>query len=213
MQTINISISLLGFWYIGTGQEAGAYADSLVLKDSNGLPYIPGKTIKGMFRNSFVLCLHNGLVDQDQLDYLFGIPGSSLIPSRSLTNKIDEEDELNTSGKLSFNSAELSSPEKKILIDEQLKDYLYRTVQSTAIEKEGKKAGVAKDGSLRSIEVTIPLDFMTSINIDDITYGVGEAFETQEELITKLKIAASLITEIGGKRRRGFGRCIIKVEE
>ena len=207
MQTINISISLLGFWYIGTGQEAGAYADSLVLKDSNGLPYIPGKTIKGMFRNSFELCKHNGLVDQDQLDYLFGIPGSSL------TNKIDEEDELNTSGKLSFNSAEFSSPEKKILIDEQLKDYLYRTVQSTAIEKEGKKAGVAKDGSLRSIEVTIPLDFMTSINIDDITYGEGEAFKTQEDLITKLKIAASLITEIGGKRRRGFGRCIIKVEE
>ena len=70
MKTVKIKISLLGYWYIGTGHEAGAYADSIALKDRDNLPFIPGKTLKGMFRNSAQLCCNNSILTEDEMDVL-----------------------------------------------------------------------------------------------------------------------------------------------
>lgn len=48
MKDLNIKIEFFSPWHCGSGLSAGADADSLVIKDTNGLPYIPGKTIKGL---------------------------------------------------------------------------------------------------------------------------------------------------------------------
>ena len=39
-------------WHCGSGLAAGADVDALVIKDSDGLPYIPGKTMKGLLREA-----------------------------------------------------------------------------------------------------------------------------------------------------------------
>lgn len=204
MENITIKISMLGYWYIGTGHEAGAYADSVVLKDVDNLPYIPGKTLKGMFKNAARYCELN----EDYIKVLFGEPGSSLIKNKGSYTMRDLEgiDELNTSGILSFNSAELTPDEKEQISNGNYHDYLYRTVQSTAIDKDG----VAKDKSLRTIEVTIPLTFETEINLDT-GKKFQEQYESADEVRKQLKTMAAFITEIGGKRRRGFGRCLVEV--
>ncbi len=48
MKDLTIKIEFFSPWHCGSGPSAGADADSLVIKDINGLPFIPGKTIKGL---------------------------------------------------------------------------------------------------------------------------------------------------------------------
>ena len=204
MKTVKIKISLLGYWYIGTGHEAGAYADSIALKDRDNLPFIPGKTLKGMFRNSAQLCCNNSILTEDEMDVLFGVPGTSL--ERPCDNNDLDNDELATSGILHFNNAELTGSEKNEIKEQDLSRHLYKIIQSTAIDKNG----VAADKSLRSCEVVVPLNFITSISYED-NQKFNDTFESEDKLKELLKTLASFITEIGGKRRRGFGRCLVEV--
>lgn len=39
-------------WHCGSGLAAGADLDALVVKDKEDLPFIPGKTIKGLVREA-----------------------------------------------------------------------------------------------------------------------------------------------------------------
>ena len=49
---IRYQIELHTWWHCGSGQSAGADVDALVIKDKNGMPFIPGKTIKGLLRDA-----------------------------------------------------------------------------------------------------------------------------------------------------------------
>ncbi|MCF6299379.1 MAG: RAMP superfamily CRISPR-associated protein, partial [Thiomicrorhabdus sp.] len=40
------------YWQISTGRGAGYFMDSLIDKDVHGLPYVSGKTLKGVFRSA-----------------------------------------------------------------------------------------------------------------------------------------------------------------
>lgn len=213
MKPINIKIKLLGYWYIGTGHEAGAYADSVVLKDHEKLPFIPGKTLKGMFRNSFTH-INKSIFDDEKknkhdelINLFFGRAGVSLTDLED-PNKYDS-DQLNTNGILCFNNAELTQNEKQEILGGNLTDYLYTTVQSTKIGSDG----IAENKSLRAVEVCVPLTFKTEIDINQCSKNDIVGFISRDEIVKKIKVAAALITEIGGKRRRGFGRCIIEVLE
>jgi len=45
-------VKFLDFWHISSGESGGAIYDYLVKKDNNMMPYIPGKTIKGLVREN-----------------------------------------------------------------------------------------------------------------------------------------------------------------
>ena len=51
-KTINITIRFFSQWHCGSGTSAGADVDELVVKDKNGMPFIPGKTLKGLIREA-----------------------------------------------------------------------------------------------------------------------------------------------------------------
>src|SRR5690554_1178879 len=40
-------------WAITSGEGAGAYADITTVKSPQGLPFIPGKAVKGLLRDAF----------------------------------------------------------------------------------------------------------------------------------------------------------------
>lgn len=40
------------YWHLSSGLSGGAKLDSMVVKDSDNLPYAPGKTIKGLVREA-----------------------------------------------------------------------------------------------------------------------------------------------------------------
>lgn len=52
MKTINYSIQIYTYWHCGSGLAAGADVDLLPVKNKKGLPYVPGKTIKGLVREA-----------------------------------------------------------------------------------------------------------------------------------------------------------------
>ena len=65
-------IRFLSQWHCGSGLAAGADVDSLVVKDKNNLPYVPGKTIKGLVREAAEDILQFRGTDKAKLADLFG---------------------------------------------------------------------------------------------------------------------------------------------
>lgn len=52
MNNIRYTIQFYSPWHCGSGLSAGADLDALVTKDKSKMPYIPGKTLKGLIREA-----------------------------------------------------------------------------------------------------------------------------------------------------------------
>ena len=48
--TVWVDFSILSYWHAGSGQGRSAVSDALVQNDRNGLPFLPGRTVKGLLR-------------------------------------------------------------------------------------------------------------------------------------------------------------------
>lgn len=183
MKTIHFSFQFYGYWHIGSGLSGGTKADSLVLKDQNNLPYIPGKTIKGLFRHaaSELASLSNSYLNNVEIQKAFGSFGY-----------LEE-----SASPLFFSDAQLTLSDVDLILTKGLSESLYEVISSTKINENG----VAEDKSLRQMEVTVPL----------LLYGSIQDFEGGNfELLQK---TAPMIKYIGLNRSRGLGRCEIKIFE
>lgn len=199
--SLEINAQFLSYWHIGTGRGSGQNLDALVEKDSNGLPYIPGRTIKGLFRDAFFKL--DQWQSKEQTDLLFGTRTNNGSNTRDETQP----------GLLRFSNLELS--EKGYLIKQSsLIPHLYQALASTQIDE---KTGSAKDQSLRMIEVVIPTNLTGTVSLlEPIGKSKHQLLQRQfieqeniKELVTQ---AASLITHIGANKNRGFGRVALEVK-
>lgn len=133
MSTIKYEIEFFSNWHCGSGLAAGADVDALVIKDNNGIPYVPGRTIKGLLREAAsVLSVNNEVINK-----VFGVSG-------------DKEGHM--TGISFFGNATLPSAEYKYIVEQGLASHLYQTFASTRIDENG----IAKDNSLRKIETVVP---------------------------------------------------------
>ncbi|HIP44863.1 MAG TPA: CRISPR-associated protein [Sulfurospirillum arcachonense] len=160
-------ITFFDYWHLGSGTSAGAKLDSLVVKESNGLPYVPGKTVKGLLRDMAEE------IDSSKIATVFGSEGSDM-SQNYFSNAI-----LNT------------ATEEHLVKNRHLIKHLYSSISSTKIGENG----IAKDSSLREIEVVVPL----------VLYGEIECKNKDTEEI--LVAAMDMIKQIGLNRNRGLGRC------
>jgi CRISPR/Cas system CSM-associated protein Csm3 (group 7 of RAMP superfamily) len=182
---INYQIKFYSEWHCGSGLSAGADTDALVLKDKDGLPYIPGKTLKGLLREA--------------AEEILSIRGKqSEIISRAFGH-FDEKDCF-SQGTLFFTNATLNKEEREAIISEGLKPFLYSRVASTAIDDNG----IAQDGSLRSMETVLPCTLDGCIRVPE---GVGA------ELKSLLEDAMHYVKCLGVNRNRGLGRCDIMIKK
>jgi hypothetical protein len=78
-----------------------------------------------------------------------------------------------------------------------MSDFLYDQIYSTAIEENG----LAKEGSLRQMEVTIPLELFAGI----------ENFPKENEYLESLMVCMNWVKRLGVNRNRGLGRCKIEI--
>jgi len=189
MSEIRYKIIFFNEWHCGSGLAAGADLDSLVVKDRNNLPFVPGKTIKGLVRHAV-----------DELFSFYNKKDKDTIKNN--INKtfgfFNEDDDIAQKGFAFFTNAELSKEEQKAIIDNKLTDYMYRSLSSTSIGKDG----IAVDHSLRSIETVVPCSLEGRIlDIQD---------ENMKDFIVK---SLGMIKRIGRNINRGFGRCYFKIEE
>jgi len=133
MNTIKYEIEFFSNWHCGSGLAAGADVDALVIKDSQGLPYVPGRTLKGLLREAASVLSEN----QEAVDKTFGISG-------------DKDGHI--TGASYFGNATLPSAERQYILEQSLASHLYQTFSSTRIDENG----IAKDNSLRKIETVVP---------------------------------------------------------
>jgi len=69
---IHYKIEFFTDWHCGSGLSSGADLDLLVIKDKDKLPFIPGKTIKGLVREA-VEEIHGFQPSDIDLKKVFGI--------------------------------------------------------------------------------------------------------------------------------------------
>lgn len=175
---INYTIQLHSYWHCGSGLAAGADVDALVIKDKDGLPYIPGKTIKGLVREA--------------VDDLLAFSGATTVSEDylKLFGYFENKDHLLKSESF-FENAVLNAADAKAVKASTLAKYLYTSVASTAIDEQG----VASEHSLRKTQVTLPCVL------------TGRIADVPESMAAVVKQAFGMIKNLGLDRNRGLGRC------
>lgn len=189
--TLNYEITFLDYWHLSSGLSAGAKLDSTVTKDNKGIPYIPGKTIKGLAREMALA------FDCDFVDKCFGITTDEQGKCYEKTKKPKE-------GTCYFSNVELPEETREEIEKHSLEDRLYDVIASTKIgqkNKEKETEGIAVDNSLREIEVVIPLTLE------------GVVKDVHKDHIDKLKESLQMIKRMGLNRNRGLGRCTVSIKE
>jgi CRISPR/Cas system CSM-associated protein Csm3 (group 7 of RAMP superfamily) len=179
---ITYQIEFFSYWHAGSGLAGSTYADSIVNKNEDNLPVIPGKTIKGLLREAAekINELNKELVSNDFILNVFG--------EKESTGLIDYKKE----GRAFFSNVSLSKSLSENILKSNLSDDLYHVISSTEIDNNGQ----AKDGSLRQLEVTIPITLYGSIeHFPDNNYEV------------QLANCFKWIKQLGHNRNRGLGKC------
>jgi CRISPR/Cas system CSM-associated protein Csm3 (group 7 of RAMP superfamily) len=185
METKEITVTIHSYWHIGSGYGRGADVDAEVLK-KDGLPFIPGRTLKGLLREGLQVAEDAKIVKDGTVKKLFGAPAEKGNPDGS------------TPGILQFSDAEIPADESKWFKSKDGREaakYLYDTFGSTAINADG----TAKEHSLRIIELTVPMTLearVSSSSHDKEVWGLlAEGF--------------TFVRGLGSHRNRGLGRCTI----
>lgn len=185
MKTIKYQIQFHSYWHCGSGLAAGAGVDALVVKDADKLPFVPGKTIKGLLREA--------------MEELRTWEGKEIDNDKDFLDLFGSNDEAeHKSATAFFSNAELANDEQKAIKNEKLQKHLYKAVSSTAIDAT---KGIAKEHSLRKIEVVVPCELY------------GEIHDVPDNIVKELTRAMGFIKTMGTNRNRGLGRCTIKKEE
>ena len=202
---MRLTIELLSDLCAGTGEASGGAMDTAVAEDEYGIPVIPGKRIKGLFREAAEELMDHGLASSVDVDTVFGVTGgaengvhfSTLYPigyqkMRSVLEAM-KKDKMWT-----------SYSERKWVQD------FYTTVRTqTAIGA----AGVADDNTLRSSRVVCQKckgDAKHGNRMFEGEVDIPEAMEKQyEELLGQ---CAKMVRHIGLNRTRGYGNVVCRVE-
>lgn len=174
------TIQFYNDWHCGSGLAAGADVDALVVKDRRGLPFVPGKTVKGMVREAMEVLCQLGECSEADVRQMLGIASG-------------RQEDVTHKGVCNFSNAAIPEDIANAIIAEGASQYLYRSIASTAINDEG----VAKQHSLRSVEVTVPCSL------------TGVIYNVPKEHFELLKRSMGLVKRMGQSRNRGLGRCDI----
>ncbi|MCL4481195.1 MAG: RAMP superfamily CRISPR-associated protein [Bacteroidetes bacterium] len=190
METIKYTITFFSEWHAGSGLTSGSDLDALVIKDKKGLPYIPGRTLKGLLKEAAVEI--EGLVESND-DFVKTVFGVSSNKPNDITEENDpEEHGVTHKGECFFSNAKLSDQLYKASVENELAPFYYRAISSTAINGQ---SGVAEKHSLRRMQTTIPCVLEAEIS------NVNEEYKDQIEACFKW------IKRLGQNRNRGLGRC------
>lgn len=210
MSAWTLRIETLGDWHVGSGFGVAGGIDRLATVDRDGLPLIPGKTVTGMFRDAaeqLSIGMDNGEPHGPWHVWLRWLFGDQ--PSRGAREGRGESlmqlGESPQPARLQVRAAELPGALRAALCRQDEAGRLLR--QSLFFVKPGVKidaaSGQAEAKHLRFVQMARGgLTLHAPLLVD------AELSPEQRDFVEQfLTAAAILVTHIGGKRRRGAGRC------
>jgi CRISPR/Cas system CSM-associated protein Csm3 (group 7 of RAMP superfamily) len=201
-----LRIDLSGYWRAGGGRSSGYHLDTLCERDHQGLPYFPGRQLKGILRQAVARAESWGWFDDFDLppgpclcweELLFGSASGTLERDRTWP------------GTLIIGNAELVSEERAFLAapeQVELREQLFASLFSTAIDDTGS----AQTASLRGMEVALPLSLHAPLTLE-LTSPDPELQEQQHALLASglgwqvLAASLHLVDAVGSGRSRGLG--------
>lgn len=192
MNTKILKLEISSFWHAGTGAGQGALLDSVVEKDNLGLPYLPGRTLKGILRDA--------VYRWEQLGGYENVTTHKTSITETLFGVWGDDGNETTQGLIRVGSATMEASFKDAIAQHKnrnsLVSYLYAEHFSTKINKE---TGTATDKSLRGSEMAIPMDLYADITLLDHT-------DSEVDVFTLLEQAFPMVQAIGKHKNRGLGR-------
>ena len=193
MISATMILKMQGYWAVGSGKGGGDEVDNRIDRDSDGLPYVPGKMLKGLIRDACVRLWSAGNKTFDFVDEIFGASKESEGLNRTATQ----------TGRIYISDARLSPQLRSALLtgyEPGAKDNLTRNIYSTAINE---KTGTAKEQSLRGYEVAVPMELQATLECDC----------SQEVFNAIKKATSSLVYAVGSHKSRGLGEVIIEFKD
>jgi CRISPR-associated protein Csx10 len=193
-----LQIAMLSDWHIGSGTGRRGEIDRLVKRDRDGLPYIPAKTLIGIWRDACELAA-DGLDEGQPHGFFSQLVDCIFGDQPALATEAIAESPCQAA--LSVRAAHLPEALRTALKNKPL------LREAVAFVKPGIKidpqTGCAIEDCLRFEEVVrggITLTSGCSLNLS------GD-LDLQKLAFALLVVSTRLIEKIGGKRRRGSGKC------
>lgn len=196
-QALKVSITFTSDWQIGLGAGRHGEADRMVARDADGLPFVPAKSLTGIWRDACERVARALDLPMDGgwttlLDRVFGSQPTQSAPDRTPSPAC-----------LSIRPARFPVSIRRALLAGSARgcrDSLTFLKPGVAIDPE---TGFAKTDHLRLEEVVRGGCTLEA----DVELEVAEA--EREAALSLLWAGARTIERIGGKRRRGRGRCSV----
>ena len=189
-----VKVKTLSPIHLNSGQ-ADVNVDADVVHDKYGLPYFPGKRLKGLLYESAVEVKEMAeaanmiFINQKTIDELFGHTGDGGASVQMIVEDLYIAEYETIKPDLEYLEEKYPAYIRKEDVLQEFTSIRYQT----AIEKE---TGTAKDGSLRNIRVVdAGMEFV----------GKWEILGAKQEHLEALALAMQNLSAAGGKRNRGFG--------
>ncbi|MBF0305381.1 MAG: hypothetical protein HQL41_07015 [Alphaproteobacteria bacterium] len=193
-----LRFELRNWWHAGTGKGVRGHVDASPVRSPEGLPYLPGRTVRGLVREALTLTssLQPELVPA-QAPFWFCGRGMGdddrVAPGRSRY--------LTEPGHARFHDATMPREWRRWSARQpEMIEHMYEVLSATAIAE----SGLARGQTLRSIEVAPPLELWARVRIEEPPdWSWRQALEW----------SVPLIRGLGSGRNRGLGRVVVSVHD
>lgn len=202
--SFTVRIEMESDWHTGTGAGRSGHADSVVATDDDGLPHVPAKTLTGIWRDAceqLAWGLDNGIADGPWaawVTYLFGsqpalAKGPVARPPRPAA--------------LSVRPARMAEALRRVLARPEagwLREAVTFVKPGVSIDEA---SGQAREKFLRFEEMARA---GAVLEAECTLHSEGDRV-ARDMAMALLVAGAALVERLGGKRRRGGGRCSLSV--
>lgn len=207
-ETFRVRLTMESDWHVGSGTGRPGNIDRLVVRDAENLPFVPAKTLRGIWRDACER-LARGLDDGSTgewcslVDRVFG--SQPALGAKGPTRWHEDPSAKPIESALTVRPARLHDDlRKRIKAKREFREVMTFVKPGVKIER---RSGRAQTDFLRFEEmarVGTVLEADCGLNLP--------AVEGLREAASALLIAgAKLVERLGGKRRRGPGRCKMEI--
>lgn len=208
-----LTLNIHTYWHAGTGRGAGPDLDAVVFLTPEGLPCLPGRTVKGLVRDGMARAEATGAIERGSCVRWLGsdpfVADQEVSDTERREAALEAARFLTTRGRLRFGTAELGRGDARdqwrawALARPREAQELRRSFASTRIDERG----IAQDKTLRAVEVAVPMTLHAPVS--PFTAGEPEDQGWQDAV----KSALRFVDALGSHRNRGFGRVTATLED
>lgn len=189
---IKYDITFFSYWLCSAGMSPIIGNKAMAVKDADGLPYVPGRTLKVILRDSFKKMIKWKFSEQYYKQYILSDSLIDLFGDTKLR-----------AGTAHFSDATLPEEERSYIIATDTQRFLFSEASHLRIQDDIEKGPSVAE---YKTEVVIPCTLKGSIYIPKDTRNMSDVIDV-------FKDSFGFVKRIGLHHNIGYGRCQMKMKE